>query len=198
MRNETIAYYEDLADGIGAAPILVYNWPHGTSVDIDTALALRLVEIDNVVALKDSTPNFDQFLETAAAVVGQVRVFGGFMSVRGFEHLQEHGGDGFIGGGCIFGAPDPQFWVDWWNGNLDACRAHAERVDRNFPKLWLPGGWGGVYAAYQSQLKAIMKMIGQPGGEPRRPRLPLTDPESLAAIREILREDSLLPVEAAI
>ncbi len=57
------------------------------------------------------------------------------------------------------------------------------RTDRLFPKLWLPGGWGGQYGAYQSQLKAIMKMIGQPGGEVRRPRLPVTDEASLAAIR---------------
>ena len=38
-----------------------------------------------------------------------------------------------------------------------------------------------------------MAMIGQPGGWPRRPRLPLTDRASLEAIREILAEESLLP-----
>ena len=43
-----------------------------------------------------------------------------------------------------------------------------------------------------------MTMIGQPGGWPRRPRLPLTDPASLEAIREILAEESLLPAEAGV
>jgi dihydrodipicolinate synthase/N-acetylneuraminate lyase len=192
--DETVAYYEDLAAAVDA-PILVYNWPHGTAVDIGPELADRLVEIDNVVALKDSTPNAQQFYETTRAVVDRVRVFGPFMSAEGFERLLADGGDGFIGGGTIFGAADTAFWEDYWRGDYELCRAHAERVDRLFPKLWLPGGWGGVYAAYQSQLKAIMKMIGQPGGEPRRPRLPLTDPASLDAIREILREESLLPAE---
>jgi 4-hydroxy-tetrahydrodipicolinate synthase len=195
--DETVAYYEDLANGVDG-PILVYNWPHGTAIDIGPELASRLVEIDNVVALKDSTPNAAQFYETTKAVVGRVRVFGPFMSVEGFERLLADGGDGFIGGGCIFGAPDPQFWEAYWRGDHDACRAHAVRVDRLFPKLWLPGGWGGVYAAYQSQLKAIMAMIGQPGGWPRRPRLPLTDPASLEAIRVILAEESLLPEEAGV
>jgi 4-hydroxy-tetrahydrodipicolinate synthase len=55
-----------------------------------------------------------------------------------------------------------------------------------------------VYGAYQSQLKAIMKMIGQPGGEVRRPRLPVTDPASLEAIRAILAEESLLAQEAGV
>jgi dihydrodipicolinate synthase/N-acetylneuraminate lyase len=192
--DETVAYYEDLASAVNA-PILVYNWPHGTAVDIGPELADRLVEIDNVVALKDSTPNAEQFYQTTRTVVERVRVFGPFMSREGFERLLADGGDGFIGGGTIFGAADTAFWEAYWRGDYDLCRAHAERVDRLFPKLWLPGGWGGVYAAYQSQLKAIMKMIGQPGGEPRRPRLPLTDPASLSAIREILREESLLPAE---
>ena len=195
--HETIAYYEDLASGVDS-PLLVYNWPHGTAVDIGPELADRLVEIDTVVALKDSTPNAQQFYETARTVVDRVRVFGPFMSAEGFEQLLAHGGDGFIGGGTIFGAPDAEFWESYWRGDHNACRAHAERVDRLFPKLWLPGGWGGVYAAYQSQLKAIMKMIGQPGGEPRRPRLPLTDPASLEAIRAILVEESLLPQEVEV
>ncbi len=190
--HETIAYYEDLSRGVDG-PLLVYNWPHGTAVDIGPELASQLVEIGTVVALKDSTPNASQFYATARTVVDRVRVFGPFMSVEGFEQLVAHGGDGFIGGGTIFGAPDAEFWEAYWRGDYDACRAHAERVDRLFPKLWLPGGWGGVYAAYQSQLKAIMKMIGQPGGEVRRPRLPLTDPESLKAIQVILREEGLLP-----
>jgi 1-pyrroline-4-hydroxy-2-carboxylate deaminase len=195
--HETIAYYEDLSSGVDG-PLLVYNWVHGTAVDIDPELADKLVDIDTVVALKDSTPNAQQFYETTRTVVDRVRVFGPFMSVEGLERLIADGGDGFIGGGTIFGADDVEFWESHWRGDHDACLAHAVRVDRLFPKLWLPGGWGGVYGGYQSQLKAIMKMIGQPGGEPRRPRLPVDDPASLAAIREILREESLLPQEAEV
>jgi 4-hydroxy-tetrahydrodipicolinate synthase len=37
-----------------------------------------------------------------------------------------------------------------------------------------------------------MKMLGQPGGEVRRPRLPVTDARSLAEIRAVLVEESLL------
>ena len=44
-----------------------------------------------------------------------------------------------------------------------------------------------------------MKMLGQPGGEVRLPRLPVTDGESLRRMEEILVEAGLLaePVEAA-
>jgi 1-pyrroline-4-hydroxy-2-carboxylate deaminase len=196
--DETVQYFRDISNGI-AGPILVYNWPHGCSVEIDPALADRIADIEHVVGIKDSTPNAQQFYETTRTVVDRVRVFGPFMSSEGFEQLLLHGGDGFIGGGTLFGRPDAEFWESYWRGDHDACRAHAMRTDRLFPKLWLPGGWAGKYGAYQSQLKAIMRMLGQPGGEVRRPRLPVTDPASLAAIRAVLIEESLIPqpVEAA-
>jgi hypothetical protein len=41
-----------------------------------------------------------------------------------------------------------------------------------------------------------MKLLGQPGGEPRRPRLPVDDPQSLAEIREVLVEFGLLQEHA--
>jgi 4-hydroxy-tetrahydrodipicolinate synthase len=189
--DEIVAYFADISNAVDG-PILVYNWPHGTSVDIGTDLASRLAGVDRVVALKDSTPNVQQFYETNRTVNDRLRVFGPFMSVEGFEQLLAHGGDGFVGGGTVFGAPDPAFWESYWHGDHDACRAHAERTDRLFPKLWVPGGWAGVYGAYQSQLKVIMRMLGQPGGEPRRPRLPITDEASLRAIRDVLVEESIL------
>lgn len=193
--DEIVEFYRDISRATDA-PLMVYNWPHGTSVDIGTELALRVVEVDTVVALKDSTPDPQQFHATAAAVVDQVRVFGQFMSTDGFAQLLAGNGDGTIGGGTLFGAPDPQFWESYWAGDHDACRRHAQRIDELFPQLWLPGGWGGHHGAYQSQLKAIMAMLGQPGGWPRRPRLPVTDRSSLAEIRTVLEGAGLLEAEA--
>ena len=69
---------------------------------------------------------------------------------------------------------------------------YAEAADRLFPKLWLPGGWAGVHGAYQSELKVIMGLLGQPTGHVRRPRLPITDPGAIADIRRVLVEEGLL------
>ena len=194
--DELVAYFEELSASVDA-PLMVYNWVHGTSVEIGPQLASRLAGIDTVVALKDSTPDAEQFYETTRTVIGRLRVFGPFMTVRGYQELKAHGGDGFIGGGTIFGAPDPQFWEDYWSGDDEACLAHARRTEELFPKLWLPGGWAGKYGGYQSQLKAIMKMLGQPGGEVRRPRLSVNDEQSLREIREVLIEFGLLREHAA-
>lgn len=195
--DEIVVYYEELA-GATDAPLLVYNWVHGTAVDMTAELVLRLAEIDTIVALKDSTPSQQQFFDTTRAVVDRLRVFGPFMSVEGYAQLKAHGGDGFIGGGTIFGAPDPQFWEDYWSGDDEACLAHAKRTEELFPRLWLPGGWAGKYGGYQSQLKAIMRMLGQPGGEPRRPRLPVDDEQGLREIRAVLVEFGLLQEHASV
>lgn len=196
--DETVRYFQDVSDGVDV-PLMVYNWPHGTSVDIGPDLAERIAAVDNVVAIKDSTPDQAQFFETTRRVLGSVRVFGPFMSVAGLDFLLEHGGDGFIGGGSLWGARDAEFWEAVWRGDAETAREHARRTDELFPKLWLPGGWGGRFGAYQSQLKALMRMLGQPGGEVRPPRLPVTDETSLGQMREILVEAGLLrqPVEAA-
>jgi dihydrodipicolinate synthase/N-acetylneuraminate lyase len=196
--DETVRYFEDISAGVDG-PLMVYNWPHGTSVDIGPDLAERLAAVDTVVAIKDSTPDLAQFFETTKRVVGRVRIFGPFMSVAGLEFLLAEGGDGFIGGGSLWGSTDAEFWEAVWQGDVETAREHAQRTDELFPKLWLPGGWGGQFGAYQSQLKALMKLLGQPGGEVRPPRLPVTDGESLRRLEEILVEAGLLgrPVEAA-
>lgn len=193
--NEVVAWYEDISDRV-KAPLVVYNWPHGTGIDIDSDLADRLADIDSVVAIKDSTPNADQFFETSRRVRDRVRVFGPYMSARGVEVLRTEGGDGSVGGGSLYGRPDPEFWENYWAGEFAPMEEYAERADRLFPKLWLPGGWAGQYGSYQSQLKALMSMLDQPAGHVRRPRLPVTDEADLATMRAILVEEGLLPLGA--
>jgi hypothetical protein len=39
-------------------------------------------------------------------------------------------------------------------------------------------------------------MLGQPAGHVRRPRLPITDPASLRALRTALADEGLLPASA--
>lgn len=196
FRNEVVAFYEQI-DAMVTGPLVVYNWPYGSGVDIDTDLADHLADIDHVVAFKDSTPDAEQFFATSRRVRDRVRVFGPYMSERGVEVLRTDGGDGTVGGGSLYGRPDPQFWEDVWAGHFDAALTHARRGAALFPKLWLPGGWAGKHGAYQSELKELMRMIGQPAGHVRPPRLPITDPDALAEMRAVLQQEGLLSVVAS-
>ena len=192
LENETVAFYEKISRSV-EAPIMMYNWPHGTSIDIGTELADRLSDIEGVVALKDSTPSADQFFATAERILDRVRVFGNFMSLRGLSFLKETGGDGMIGGGSLFGRADAQYWEDVWVGDWAAAEKHAVATESLFNSLWAPGGWRGLHGGYQSELKAAMKMLSIPGGGAvRSPRLPITDEDDLSAIRLALVQAGLL------
>ena len=57
--------------------------------------------------------------------------------------------------------------------------------------------WSGSIGSPQSQIKAAMNMLGQPGGYPRPPLLAIEDPAELAALRGILASAGLLQKQAA-
>ncbi len=87
---EVVAFYEDVSARVNG-PIAVYNWPYGSGIDIDPELADRLADVENVVAIKDSTASIDQFFATSRRVRDRVRVFGPYLSERGLEELRESG-----------------------------------------------------------------------------------------------------------
>ena len=60
-------HYSAISDGVGL-PIVVYNVPGRTGVNVDPATLLRLSSIANVVAVKEASGNVTQMCEICAAV----------------------------------------------------------------------------------------------------------------------------------
>jgi 4-hydroxy-tetrahydrodipicolinate synthase len=60
-RREIVAFYRAVSDATDI-PMTVYNWPRGCIVDMDVALLTELAQIENVVAIKNSTGDFANFL----------------------------------------------------------------------------------------------------------------------------------------
>ncbi|MFC9501847.1 dihydrodipicolinate synthase family protein, partial [Streptomyces sp. NPDC056982] len=60
-RKEIIAFYRAVSDATDI-PMTVYNWPRGCVVDMDVDLLTELAQIENVVAIKNSTGDFASFL----------------------------------------------------------------------------------------------------------------------------------------
>jgi 1-pyrroline-4-hydroxy-2-carboxylate deaminase len=189
--EEIYAFFAAISDAVDI-PIMVYNWPPGTSVDIGPELAGRLADIPNVVAIKDSTFNTAQFYRTLLTVRDRLRVFGNFLSPLGIEVYSSLGGDGFIGGGMMLGREEPEFFEAMWRGDFDRAGEIAAREMLWITLLYGPDltpkfGWG--------QIKAAMRLLGQPVGYTRLPMLPLTDPAQVSALRRVLGQASLLDQE---
>ncbi|MFI5718751.1 dihydrodipicolinate synthase family protein [Nocardia sp. NPDC051750] len=194
--DETLQFYATVSAAT-SLPFMVYNWPRGVSVDMGTSPGLfsRLADLDNVVAIKDSTGDWLSMLDTVEAVAGKVRVFGSFLHRRGLAALLELGGDGNIDGGGV-GAP---FAVPFYRavaaGDAETARVWADRY-RAFSGRLINGDYSGVFASPIPQLKAVMNLLGQPGGAVREPLLPVTDATTLAALQNVIDESGIAEASA--
>jgi 1-pyrroline-4-hydroxy-2-carboxylate deaminase len=187
--REVLAFYQALSDST-KLPIMAYNWPRGTNFEIRRAVALKLSEIDRVVAIKDSTADKVQAMETLEAVVDRVRVFGTFINRVGLGLLREIGGDGNIDGGGLGAVYGVGFYNAYWKQDLEAAHMWAQRYVALSAELINPD-FSGRFGSPQSQLKAAMNMLGQPGGYPRPPLLPVDDPNVLSQLSRVLESAGL-------
>jgi 4-hydroxy-tetrahydrodipicolinate synthase len=179
--DEIFAHYEAVS-AASPLPIVVYNIPGNAVNAISPALASRLADLDKVVAIKESSGDWNNFYATLLAVKDRIRVFCGPSSVFGVPAVHA-GADGTVD--CF-----PNVWrgtTELWYAARDPARhAEAERLQatsRKLTDLFITGG-RTLYPA----TKAAMDHLGFPGGGvPRMPLQPLRG-EQLEGLKRGLAE----------
>ena len=127
-----IAHFEAVNDA-SVLPIVLYNIPGNAGNAITPDLADQLADLDKVVAIKESSGNWNNFHATLIAVKDRIRVFCGPSSVFGVPATLA-GADGLID--CF-----PNVWapgcLDLWHktkagraGRGLGAAAHGHRADR--------------------------------------------------------------------
>lgn len=195
-RDEVVAFYERVVAGIGA-PTMVYNWPRGAAIDLDVDTLARIADVEGVVAIKESTPDELKALKVLEAVGDRVRFFGRFIHRRGLAAIRELGGDGNIDGGGIGALFASAYFEALWADDLAAARLHSARYEAVVGVL-VNEDYSARYASPTAQVKAVMRLLGQPGGHVRPPLLDLDDPEALSHIRSDLIDVGLIEALAAV
>ena len=163
------AHFADVTAQIGL-PVVLYNIPGNAVNAITPALAARLADLERVVAIKESSGDWNNYYGTHLAVHERLRVYCGPSSVFGVPAVQL-GADGTID--CF-----PNVWQ---RGGLDLYfaakagetekAAELQAMGRRLTDLFTSEG-RTLYPA----TKAAMDMMGLPGGgTPRRPLRKLTD-----------------------
>lgn len=183
--DEIFRHYEE-ATGRFGLPVVVYNIPGNAVNALTPALVSRLAALDLVVAVKESSGDWNNYYGTYLAVHERLRVFCGPSSVFGVPAV-ELGADGVID--CF-----PNMWprdgLELFFAPARGDRAKAREVQamgRRLTDLCTSGG-RTLYPA----TKAAMDMMGLPGGgKPRSPLRPL-EGEPLAGLRRGLAELGLL------
>ena len=165
--DEIFEHYREV-DAALSFPIVLYNIPGNAGNAITPELALRLAELDNVVAIKESAGDWNNFYATLLAVGDELRVFCGPSSIYGVPAVAA-GADGFVD---LF----PNLWlpgaVELFHaaraGRLEEANALQE-TGRRLTDLFTSGG-RSLYPA----TKAAMEWLGFAAGDPRPPLRPVT------------------------
>jgi dihydrodipicolinate synthase/N-acetylneuraminate lyase len=178
--REIIAHYETI-DKASVLPILLYNIPGNAGNALTPAIVDKLADLDNVVAVKESSGNWVNFHDTLLRVRSRIRVFCGPSSVFGVAAVLA-GADGLID--CF-----PNVWapgcLDLWHktkaGALDEASA-LQHIGIQLTQLFTAEG----RTLYPST-KAIMDMMGVAGGGVPRPPLRALEGAQLASLQEGFR-----------
>lgn len=173
--REVLAFYEDV-DRSTPLPICIYNWPPGTNIDLRTETLEKLAELDHVVAIKNSTADSDRFLDVMRALNRKVRIFGVPMNAMGAELVLNAEADGTMGAGAVLGRTQPEFYDALWAGDRERA-LDAAGLDQRIMADWFTPDYTSRFGSAQAVFKTALNLQGLPGGWPRRPILPLTQPD---------------------
>jgi len=183
--DEIFAHYRDVV-GRTRMPILLYNIPGNAVNWLTPALVLRLAALDTVVAVKESSGDWNNFYATLITAAEKIRVFCGPSSIFGAPAV-ELGADGFVD--CF-----PNVWAAGGRPLYDAAKngdkklaAELQKVGRLLTDLFTSEG-RTLYPA----TKAAMDMMGFPGGGRPRPPLRSMEGKQLEGLRRGLVELGLL------
>jgi 4-hydroxy-2-oxoglutarate aldolase len=176
-----VRHYSEVADH-SPIPILVYNVPKFTHINLAAGMVARLSEHPNIIGLKDSSGNVIQLGEILNGVAGDFNVMVGTAGLL-FSGLTI----GCVGGICGLANVAPQECVEIYDrvkaGSLDAARELQLKMIAANQALTAEYGVPG--------LKSAMDMLGYFGGDPRLPLLPSSQKEK-SEIKEILKKADLL------
>ena len=180
---EAVDYYRVVGKET-TLPIVAYNWPPGTGVDLSIDALVAIADCDGVVGIKESTVDHQKAMATAEQLGRDTVVFTDYICPEGVSLLRQNGG-GYIGGGALLGRALPRFF-ELARGENPAEAVSLAMEIGVFNTSLTRSDWSGVFGPAQSQLKAAMRLLGQPGGYPRFPRRAISDAQTLERLDALL------------
>ncbi len=161
--SEVITHFEAV-DAKAVLPIVLYNIPGNAGNAITPAIADRLADLDNVVAIKESSGDWTNFHDTLNRVKDRIRVYCGPSSVFGVPATLA-GADGLI-----------DCFPNVWEGCLDIWHTtKAGRMEEAWDLQRTGIAMTELFTTEERTLypatKAAMNFMGLPGGGIPRPPL---------------------------
>ena len=180
-QNGLYEYYKTIADAV-SIPVICYNVPPRTGVNIRPETAARIADIENIAGIKEACGNMEQIVTTARMIRGKCDLY------SGDDHLNlpilAIGGAGLISvSSNIFPRETKQLYEAVKRGDL----GEANRLqDKMLPVIDL------LFCEVNPiPAKAAADMIGLEGGIPRAP-LTEMEPAHKEQLRAALKTYGLI------
>lgn len=177
--EELFHHYKRIAEAV-SLPIMLYNHPASTVLDLEPPLVARLAEIDNVSYIKESTTDTRRVYRINDLCRGKMTVFAGYL---GYESFMV-GAEGWV---SVCANVMPRKSAALFELAVD--RNDRDAAWKVFKELTPIIDFLGDHL-YVHGMKAAFRMLGRDMGDPRPPRLPLRA-ELLPELRRILAEAGL-------
>jgi len=175
--DELFEHYKAVSDAI-SIPIMLYNFPARSGVDLKPKLVQRLAELDNVQYVKESTGDITRVSDIIRLCGDKITVFCGSDN----EALENFvlGAKGWVAGAGNF---LPKVHVKLFDLAVKKgdFRTARELYYKLLPILAVLEA-GGKYIQF---VKACCDLMGHPVGPPRRPLLP-ANPDEVAELKKAL------------
>ena len=172
--DELFGHYRTVADAI-SLPIMAYNNPATTGIDMKPPFIERLSAIPNIRYVKESTYDVRRVEDIHRRTKGRMQVFAGIHALESFLV-------GAVGWVSVPANVAPRLSARLFDacaeGNLAEARAMSDH-------LWDIMELEEETGKYVQLYKAGLNAMGRPAGLPRQPRLPLAGTE-LDRLRQCL------------
>lgn len=172
--REIKAYFQQISDEV-KAPIFLYNMPKRTGINMPPAFLAELAKIEWIVALKQSSNDFNELEATLAEAGERMLVFAGHSAERGFAAVML-GCPGFVSSmeAQVMGREAIALYELAKAGKVEEGRRVQQRcieLDKGMRKI----------GTFPSNMKGAMNILGRPGGYCRAPLLDFDDAERARA-----------------
>ena len=183
MTADSLVQHYTLVADASPIPILIYNVPKFTGVNMDAAAVARAAEHPNIIGIKDTSGNITQLAETVRMVSP------GFQVLAGSANFLLAGlAVGAVGGILALANIAPEMGQQLTRLFEAGARDEAAELQRGMIPLN-----NAVTSRFGiAGLKAALDMLGYYGGPVRSPLLGLTENER-QTLRQILQEGGILP-----
>ena len=172
-QDELVEHFATIARAT-SLPVMLYNNPPRTSVNVLPATLARCMERPNVVGIKDSSGDLTQAVEYLLGAPREALLFSGRDTVA--LAMMMHGGQGTI-------SPAANAFPRLMVRLYDQLRAGQIDEARRISDVFAPLRAAWALGSFPVVIKEAMALVGRSAGPARRPILPLPD-----AKREQLRQ----------